>query len=116
MTVIHALPTRPKAVIVMPPPVSEDPMRVEPVEIYSDQTNSAVMRHPGRRFPGVLVQGDTLYTLCHRVDAACQGADREQPGYDELNELRNGLWDLLSHYKMVLGEHGLPLPFSEQNT
>jgi Family of unknown function (DUF6959) len=31
-------------------------MHVEPVEIYSDQTNAAIMRHPGRRFPGVLIQ------------------------------------------------------------
>src|SRR5262245_1747536 len=41
-----------------------DEMHVEQVEIYSDVSNAAVMRHPGRRFPGVLVQGDTLYTLC----------------------------------------------------
>jgi len=35
-------------------------MRTENVEILSDRTNTAVMRHPGRRFPGVLVQGDSL--------------------------------------------------------
>jgi hypothetical protein len=47
-------------------------MRVEPVEIYSDQTNAAVMRHPDRHFPGVLVQGDTLWTMCGRADEACK--------------------------------------------
>jgi hypothetical protein len=31
-------------------------MRSEMVEIFSDQTNAAVMRHPGRAFPGVLVR------------------------------------------------------------
>jgi hypothetical protein len=51
-------------------------MRVEPVEILSDRTNAAVMRHPGRRFPDVLVQGDTLYTLCQAADAACREAGR----------------------------------------
>ncbi len=35
-------------------------MRKEYVEIYSNATNMAVMRYPVRRFPGVLVQGDTL--------------------------------------------------------
>jgi hypothetical protein len=43
-------------------------MHVEPVEIYSDTTNAAVMRHPGRHFPGLLIQGDSLYGLCGRAD------------------------------------------------
>jgi len=38
-------------------------MRSELVEIFSDATNAAVMRHPGRRFPGILVQGDTLHNI-----------------------------------------------------
>src|SRR5262249_12548796 len=92
-----------------------DAMRVEQVEIYSDVSNAAVMRHPGRRFPGVLVQGDTLYTLCYRADVACRGAKSrlDSESYEELNELRNHLWSLLSHYKVILGEHEIPLPFVE---
>ena len=89
-------------------------MRIEPVEIYSDTTNRAVMRHPGRRFPGLLIQGDTFYSLCHRADRACRELDRQSPAWEEVNELRNILWDLLTHYKVVLGEHDIPLPFSEQ--
>ena len=86
-------------------------MRTETVEIYSDQTNAAVMRHPGRRFPGVLVQGDTLHALCASADRACREAGRGSPEFEELNELRNTLRDLLAHYKTVLAEHDLPLPF-----
>ena len=89
-------------------------MNIASVEIYSDRTNAAVIRHPGRGFPGVLIQGDTLYSLCIAADASCtalrQAATDE--AYDELNELRNSLWGLLNHYKAVLAEHGLPLPFS----
>ena len=88
-------------------------MRQETVEVFSDQTNAAVMRHPGRHFPGVLVQGDTLYSLCERADIACRELHRGSPGYDEVNELRNVLRGLLNHYKVVLSEHDLPLPFSE---
>ena len=88
-------------------------MRNEPVEIFSHATNAVVMRHPGRRFPGVLVQGDTLYTMCHRADEACRGAAKGSEAYENLNALRNQLWALLAHYKSVLGEHDLPLPFSE---
>ena len=85
------------------------------VEIFSDQTNAVVVRHPGRRFPGVLVQGDSLYILCCQADAACAGAKSslDSESYGELNDLRNKLWGYLNHYKSVLGEHQLPLPFSE---
>lgn len=82
------------------------------VEIYSDETNAAIMRHPGRRFPGFLVQGDSLHALCVLADAACEKA-KSSTAYDDLNRLRNALWANLNHYKTVLGEHEIPLPFSE---
>jgi hypothetical protein len=91
-------------------------MRVEPVEMFSDASNYAVMRHPARRFPGSLIQGDSLYILCTLADEACrlakeEGCDRT---FDELNDLRNKLWDRLNHYKLVLAQHNIALPFSEQ--
>lgn len=85
-------------------------MRTESVEIYSDETNRAVIRHPGRKFPGVLIQGDTLYTLCVMADEACAEAGPS----DELNRLRNALRGLLIHYKVVMGEHKIRLPFDEK--
>ncbi|WP_429002107.1 DUF6959 family protein [Xanthomonas campestris] len=38
-------------------------MHIESVEIYSDRPNMAVLRHPGRKSPGVLLQGDRLHAL-----------------------------------------------------
>lgn len=89
-------------------------MKIEVVEILSDQTNAAIMRHPDRHFPGVLVQGDTLYSLCQRMDLACNEIGRGAAGFTELNGVRNSLWELLTHYKVVLAEHQISLPFSEQ--
>jgi hypothetical protein len=79
------------------------------------RTNSAVMRHPGRRFPGVLVQGNTLHSMCVAADAACDEARgiMSDEGFDHLNDLRNHLWSLLAHYKGVLVEHKISLPFVE---
>jgi hypothetical protein len=90
-------------------------MHIGQVEIYSDATNAAVMRHPARHFPGVLVQGDTLYSLCRQADSICTYARSrlDEERFDELNGLRNDLWGFLSHYKAVMGEHGIPLPYSE---
>ena len=87
--------------------------RTEKVEILSDQSNAAIMRHPGRAFPGVLVQGDSLATLCQQADLACNQVGRGNPGFAELNELRNLLWTYLTHYKATLVEHDMPLPFSD---
>ena len=89
-------------------------MRIAEVEIYFDATNAAVMRHPDRRFPGVLIQGDTLHTLFVSADAcrAALGRLDEDDRY-ELAELHERLKDLLGHYKAVLAEHQIPLPFSE---
>lgn len=85
-------------------------MRTEAVEIYSDETNRAVMRHPGRKFPGVLIQGDTLFALCAMADEACAKVESNR----ELDSLRNALSDLLLHYKIVLGEHEIRLPFDDK--
>jgi hypothetical protein len=38
-------------------------MKVE-LEVYSDASNQAVIRPPGRKFPGSVVQGDSLESLC----------------------------------------------------
>ena len=90
-------------------------MRIEAVEILSDASNAAVLRHPGRRFPGVLVQGDTLHSMCQAADRACAGASGVLGAeeYEELDELRSQLRAFLSHYRQVLSQHNLPLPFSE---
>jgi hypothetical protein len=63
----------------------------------------------------VLIQGDSLYSLCVQADEACAVARGKlgSDAYDELNELRNTIWGYLNHYKSVLGEHQIPLPFSE---
>jgi hypothetical protein len=89
-------------------------MRVEPIEIYSDETNAVIMRHPGRKFPGFLFQGDTLYSLCAKADVACAVIGRGAEGFDQANELRNSLWSALNHYKATLVAHNIRMPFSER--
>ncbi|MGE3832667.1 MAG: hypothetical protein AB7F76_16875 [Parvibaculaceae bacterium] len=88
-------------------------MRKQVVEIFSDTTNAAVMRHPGRAFPGVLIQGDSLFIMCRDADLACEAIGPNSPGYDEVNDLRNALWSYLNHYKATLAEHAIQLPFYE---
>jgi hypothetical protein len=90
-------------------------MEIASVEVYSDASNFAVMRHPGRKFPGALVQGDTLFNLCKSADRACEAAKESgcERAFEEINQLRNDLWYRLNHYKSVLESHGIELPYSD---
>jgi hypothetical protein len=86
-------------------------MRIEQVETYSDASNAAILRHPGRRFPGVLIQGDTLRTLLIQVQEVHQaGGALDDDSRDGLRELVERLQALLHHYNETLTAHGLDLP------
>ena len=91
-------------------------MRVEPVEIYSDTSNSAVLRHPGRRFPGSLIQGDSLSDLAGEA-AELYAAIRDS-GNEDLIRLamdhKEKLEGRLKHYEKVLSDHGIGLPFAKR--
>ena len=93
-------------------------MKKEEVEIYSDESNYAVMRHPGRSFPGSLIQGDSLYSLCNLVSEVKELIENKKytEAQDELEELSELLLGRLEDYKSVLKEHNIELPFYEENT
>ena len=78
-------------------------MKVAEVEIYSDTTNRAVMRHPGRKLPGILMQGDNLHQLCQQADALCRELrDGPNAAFQSANQIRNALQDYLTHYRQAL--------------
>ncbi|MFG2944438.1 DUF6959 family protein [Streptomyces adustus] len=86
--------------------------RIE-AELLTDGGNDAVVRLPGRRFPGVLVQGDSLRIL--RGDVAELAAACEQGDLDEARDcaglLLAHLDALLARYETALSEHELPRPY-----
>lgn len=90
-------------------------MKKDLVEIYSDASNLAVMRHPGREFPGSLIQGDSLHSLLQNVKEAKEELDggSSNEASEILADVIENLTDRLEHYKKVLKEHGHELPFVE---
>jgi predicted RNase H-like HicB family nuclease len=87
-------------------------MRKESVEIYSDASNAAVLRHPGRSYPGVLLQGDTLQTLVQSLQVVlAESPSLSEEASDELSDVVERLEEFLAHYKSVLREHSIDLPF-----
>lgn len=86
--------------------------RVE-AELFTDGGSNAVVRLPGRRFPGVLIQGDSLSTLrsdvAELVEACGQGdvaGARETAGL-----LLADLDALLKRYAAALEAHEIPRPY-----
>lgn len=89
-------------------------MHIEPVEIYSDSSNAAILRHPARRYPGCLIQGDTLYSLMRMLEKVQASANSlPEEAADELADVSEHLRALIEHYKTVLNNHNIELPFYE---
>ncbi|WP_406369361.1 hypothetical protein OG788_05660 [Streptomyces sp. NBC_00647] len=86
--------------------------RIE-AELFSDGGNDAVVRMPGRRFPGVLVQGDSLHILrgdMAEVVESCERGDLEE-ARGSAGLLLMHLDALLARYEAALGEHEIPRPY-----
>lgn len=91
-------------------------MKVEPLEVYSTATNLAVIKPPGRGFPGSVIQGDTLSSLvsnARELAIALRSAGvKDEQLLGEAEALLESLLSRLLHYQAVLDEHGIELPYA----
>jgi hypothetical protein len=85
----------------------------ESVKLLSNPGNYAVVQLPGRKFPGVVIQGDSLHSLVQNVDNL-----RQLANVGDVTEVRSGLAELsellgtvITHYEAVCRECGIPLPY-----
>ena len=83
------------------------------VDVLSEASNQAVVVMPGRAFPGIVIQGDSLASLSSLASVV-----RERAGAcadDDLVEYAVGLSDilggLLRHYQATLLAAGWRLPY-----
>jgi hypothetical protein len=78
--------------------------------------NFAVVQLPGRQYPGVVVQGDSLTILINRLrDAkgALQAGRSDEALAMLTDELDETLKPIQALYERVLAEHGIELPYSK---
>ena len=84
------------------------------VELYTEQSNYAIIKLPKRKFPGVVFQGDSLFTLYSRISdifkKILQSKDKEV--IDEITEIQNLLNDLVQHYENTLYKNNIELPYN----
>jgi hypothetical protein len=89
-------------------------MHKQELEVYSEAPNVGVVRMPGRRFPGSVIQGDSLSILRGLAEDLRNGL-RDHPD-EELSGAAQELFELLDrrlrHYVAVLDAEAIPLPFN----
>lgn len=90
-------------------------MERKELEVFSEECNYAIVRMPGRQFPGCVVQGDSLRILLRCAERAAAMASRTGivELIEEIQELKESLEDRLLHYGHVLKAHGMDLPYSQ---
>lgn len=92
-------------------------METEKLEIYSRKTNSAIVRMPERKFPGVVIQGDILsnmFNIAMKIIENMEQGNRENAFFWAVQHAKM-LEAHILHYENVLSEHGLRLPYHRDN-
>jgi len=88
-------------------------MQKQEVEVFSGAVNSVVLRTPGRKYPGLLIQGDTFfsfYALAKRIYDLARALGNEEL-LDLAEQFEEDLRSRLGDYEKVLREHNLGLPY-----
>ena len=88
-------------------------MERKELEVFSDLSNYAIVRMPGRNYPGCVVQGDSLSVLLGSVERAHSLALEmgNSELIDELASLKESLEERLMHYEQVIKGHGFDFPY-----
>src|SRR4051812_30132602 len=86
------------------------------VEVFSEAVNCPVLRFPGRKFPGLLIQGDTLKNLVDTVGELSTLDANSEEFRDELAAITEQLTTMLDHYEKVLNDHKISAPYTRNTS
>jgi len=89
-------------------------MATETAQILSHIPNSGIVQLPGRRFPGIVIQGDTVDNLFRGARFLLEEFKRarDEERYFETLMLAENLQAQLLHYEETLSRHGMSLPYT----
>jgi hypothetical protein len=94
-------------------------MENESAKILLAGSNGAIVHLPGRHFPGVVIQGDTLASITRslmdiREHISKAGGQDEAVG--ELDIVLDQLYARVALYETALEQHGFDLPYPKWST
>ncbi len=85
------------------------------VEVFSEEVNFAVIRIPERQYPGVLVQGDSLYNLLSTVIDVIEVFENDkEEAMEALKFLYKELNWRVENYQKVMEDNNSPFPFARE--
>ena len=89
-------------------------MSSETAQILSHFPNSGIVQLPGRRFPGIVMQGDTLSGVFDTAKFFLAEFKRlrDEDRYFEVLSFARQLQDQLLHYEDTLEHRGMQLPYT----
>jgi len=90
-------------------------MSSDTAQVLSHIPNSAVVQLPGRRFPGIVMQGDTLSNIFESARYLLGEFKRlrDEERYFEVLMLAERLQGQLLHYEETLERLGMQLPYTD---
>jgi hypothetical protein len=89
-------------------------MERKEIDVFSNFPNCVIVQVPGRNFPGIILQGDSLSTLfdgTKEIYCRAKQLPDEEIQYEALM-IAEILQEYLAHYEETLKNHGLELPYS----
>ncbi|ARE72545.1 hypothetical protein B6R96_00065 [Streptomyces sp. Sge12] len=89
-------------------------MELIEAELFTDPGNDAVVRLPPRRFPGVLIQGDSLSIIrsdVAEIVEACAQGDVDD-AHEAATLLLANVDELMDRYESALKAHGIERPYA----
>jgi hypothetical protein len=86
----------------------------EYAELLSPSKNYAVVQLPGRNFPGVVFQGDTLNILLKDLKMVADEVASNNPStsLEGIGDIIEQLSEVARHFEAVCEEKGFELPYS----
>lgn len=81
------------------------------VKLLSEPANYAVVQLPGRAYPGVVFQGDSLHSFIADLQEAAMANDPDEKAA-WLGDVIERLTAVRAHYEAVLEREGVTLPYN----
>jgi len=96
----------------------ERAMETKSIEVYSELNNSSVVRMPERQYPGVVIQGDSLFSLfSDSIDLLEELKEKpDSEAFHAAYSVAERLEGHLRHYIEVCEKHGIKWAFNRKKS
>ncbi len=86
---------------------------IQSARILSESGNYAIVQLPGRNYPGVVIQGDSLHSLLSQIESiqrlATKYNDEELDA--EIFDVKDLLSNVKSRFEAICTREGISLPY-----